>query len=82
MAKKEAKPINVPNPKIGKTYEFLHAGFMKQVGVLAEVNENLTEHYGYKWFSFHVPAGPNEALKLNRDYWIYPCSIFDIVKEI
>ena len=81
MAKKEARPINVANPKVGKEYEFLFGGFSQRVGVLASVNEDLTKHYGYKWYSFHVPADPADAKKLNRAYWIYPCSIFDIIKE-
>jgi len=84
MAKKpkEVPVLNVKNPKIGKMYEFMWAKISIYQGTLIKENENLTRAYGVKWYSFSVPASPADAAKLGRPYWIYPCSIFDIIKEI
>lgn len=84
MAKKqkEIQVINVKNPKVGKIYEFTWAKISVYQGVLAEENANLTKAYGVKWYSFHVPAGPDDARRMGRPYWIYSCSIFDIIKEV
>ena len=84
MAKKqkELQVINVKNPKIGKIYEFTWAKISVYHGTLLEENINLTKSYGVKWYSFSVPASPADAAKLGRPYWIYPCSIFDIIKEV
>ena len=84
MAKKpkEVPVLNVKNPKIGKMYEFMWAKMSIYQGTLIKENENLTRAYGVKWYSFSVPASPADAAKLGRPDWIYPCSIFDIIKEI
>lgn len=84
MAKreKEARVINVKNPKIGNTYKFIFGGHATYVGTLIEFNDKLTAHYGYKWYTFSVPASKEEALKMGRDHWRYPSSIFDIIEEI
>jgi hypothetical protein len=63
-------------------YEFMWAKMSIYQGTLIKENENLTRAYGVKWYSFSVPASPADAAKLGRSYWIYPCSIFDIIKEI
>lgn len=85
MAKKqkEVQVINVKNPKVGKMYEFTWAKMQVYQGVLAEENANLTKAYGVKWYSFHVTASSEDSAKLGgRPYWIYSCSIFDIIKEV
>ena len=80
--KKEGKVIAVKNPQIGKVYRFIFGGHSEQVGTLIEFNDKLTEHYGYKWYTFSVPATPAEAAKMSRGDWRYPSSIFDIIEEI
>ena len=80
--KKEGKVTAVKNPQIGKLYRFIFGGHSEQVGTLVEFNDKLTEHYGYKWYTFSVPASKAEAAKMSRDPWLYPSSIFDIIEEI
>jgi len=84
MAKKQKdlQVINVKNPKVGKIYEFTWAKISVYHGTLLEENVNLSKSYGVKWYSFAVPASPEDAAKLGRPYWVYPCSIFDIIKEV
>jgi hypothetical protein len=84
MAKKqkEIQVINVKNPKVGKLYEFTWAKMQVFHGTLLEENANLTKAYGVKWYSFSVEASKEDAMKLGRPYWIYSCSIFDIIKEV
>ena len=79
---KEIQVVNVKNPKVGKMYEFVWAKMSTYHGTLIGENVGLTKSYGVKWYSFSVPASPADAAKLGRPYWIYPCSIFDIIKEI
>lgn len=84
MAKKtkEIQIVNVKNPKEGKFYEFVWAKMTTYQGECVGINENLTKTYGVKWYSFHVPASDNDSKRMGRPYWIYSCSIFDIIKEI
>lgn len=84
MAKKqkEIQVINVKNPKVGKIYEFTWAKMSVFHGTLMEENANLTKAYGVKWYSFSVPASEEDTRRMGRPYWIYSCSIFDIIKEV
>jgi hypothetical protein len=84
MAKKpkEIQIVKVKNPKVGKMYEFLWAKMEKYQGTLIGESEGLTKSYGVKWYSFAVPASSKDAARMGRPYWIYSCSIFDIIKEI
>ena len=77
MAKKEKKILNVPNPRIGKYYRFIFGNHAEMVGLLSEENINLSKTYGYKWYTFEVPANHESG----RKTWYYPASIFDIIKE-
>ena len=79
--KKDTKVISVKNPQIGKTYKFIFGGHETYVGVLEDLNENLTKHYGYKWFTFVVPASEAESRRMGKPNWHYPASIFDIIEE-
>lgn len=82
--KKDGKVIAVKNPQLGKMYRFIFGGHSEQIGMLAEHNDKLTDHYGYKWYTFTVPLQKHEINKFNlsRDHWRYPASIFDIIEEI
>lgn len=82
MSKKQTKVIAVQSPKLGKSYSFLHAGYMPKNGILVEEYKDLTKQYGYKWYKFSVPLSQHEAEKLSRTHMFYPVSIFDIVKEL
>ena len=82
MAKKTEKVIKVANPKIGKQYRFIFGGHSEQVGTLEQVNEDLTKHYGYKWYTFSVPASAEEARRMGKPNWTYPSSIFDIIEQV
>jgi hypothetical protein len=79
---KEVPVLNVKNPKVGKMYEFMWAKMTIYHGTLISENEGLTKSYGVKWYTFAVKASKEDALKLGRDCWHYPASIFDIIKEI
>jgi hypothetical protein len=81
MSKKQTKVITVPNPKVGKTYQFLHAGFMTKTGVLVEELKDLTKQYGYKWYKFSVKLDQQMADRMGKPEMFYPISIFDITKE-
>ena len=82
MSKKQTKVITVANPKAGKTYQFLHAGFMTKTGVLVEELPDLTKQYGYKWYKFSVKLDQHQADRMGKAEMFYPISIFDITKEV
>lgn len=82
MAKKAERVIKVANPQIGKIYKFIFGGHSEQTGVLQNVNDDLTKHYGYKWYMFAVPATKDEARKMGKSHWHYPASIFDIIELV
>lgn len=74
MAKKQNRVITVANPKIGKNYQFIHGGFTLKIGKLISESEDLTKHYGHKWYKFEVQTSSRKMY--------YPASCFDIIKEI
>jgi hypothetical protein len=74
--KKDPKEIAVKKPKIGTEYVFMFAGG-SLTGILDEVNEKLSQHYGEPWYWFST-VGNRDSMG-NVRTMRYPVSIYNIV---